>query len=287
MAKVLLIESQPLLMHGLCQILMRANSATEVVVINMARVEQNAAENQNADLVILSVLPELPATDALLDSVRTQLNPQKILLLSDDAAFRLSSLRSAQKIFGCVRKTESLEVLDAAIRLVMVGGYCFPGDGQEASGFGVMQPFKLNQPAHSHGPDGRSPVAGAELLNITPRQYEVLVLLARGYPIKTVSRMLNISVATAKTHACTLYQRLNVKNKSEAVYAALQRGATLDWKPSRSAGTDGTPEKNSNFKTAGGLDQLLAGGLDTPVRTTFAALNSGYSAFNQSAVATA
>ncbi len=55
--------------------------------------------------------------------------------------------------------------------------------------------------------------AGAQLLKITPRQYEVLVLLSRGYPIKTVSRMLNISVATAKTHACTLYQRLQVKNK--------------------------------------------------------------------------
>lgn len=77
---------------------------------------------------------------------------------------------------------------------------------------------------------GAMPIsAGAQLLQITPRQYEVLVLLARGYPIKTVSRMLNISVATAKTHACTLYQRLHVKNKGEAVYAALQRGATLEW----------------------------------------------------------
>ena len=69
----------------------------------------------------------------------------------------------------------------------------------------------------------------AEMLKITPRQYEVLVLLARGYPIKTVSRMLNISVATVKSHACTLYQRLKVRNKGEAVYAALQRGATLEW----------------------------------------------------------
>lgn len=80
------------------------------------------------------------------------------------------------------------------------------------------------------------PVAGeepnydeAEMLQITPRQYEVLVLLARGYPIKTVSRMLNISVATVKSHACTLYARLKVRNKGEAVYAALQRGATFEW----------------------------------------------------------
>lgn len=74
-----------------------------------------------------------------------------------------------------------------------------------------------------------TPSLGAHRLNITERQYEVLVLLARGYPIKTVSRVLNISVATAKTHACTLYQRLQVRNKGEAVYEALRRGAKLNW----------------------------------------------------------
>ncbi|MFX5622822.1 hypothetical protein ABTE00_21945, partial [Acinetobacter baumannii] len=46
---------------------------------------------------------------------------------------------------------------------------------------------------------------------------------------KTVSRVLNISVATAKTHACTLYHRLQVRNKGEAVYEALRRGAKLNW----------------------------------------------------------
>lgn len=67
------------------------------------------------------------------------------------------------------------------------------------------------------------------MLNITQRQYEVLVLLARGYPIKTVSRHLNISVATAKAHTETLYQRLDVHNRNEAVYAAISRGASLGW----------------------------------------------------------
>jgi DNA-binding NarL/FixJ family response regulator len=78
-------------------------------------------------------------------------------------------------------------------------------------------------------PEPETPSTGSHLLKITERQYEVLVLLARGYPIKTVSRLLNISVATAKTHACTLYQRLHVRNKGEAVYVALQRGAKLSW----------------------------------------------------------
>lgn len=68
-----------------------------------------------------------------------------------------------------------------------------------------------------------------QLLGLTPRQYEVLVLLARGYPMKKVGRALNISVATAKAHTETLYQRLDVHNRNAAVYAAVTRGATLGW----------------------------------------------------------
>ena len=69
----------------------------------------------------------------------------------------------------------------------------------------------------------------SQLLGLTPRQYEVLVLLARGYPMKKVGRALNISVATAKAHTETLYQRLDVHNRNAAVYAAVSRGATLGW----------------------------------------------------------
>lgn len=69
----------------------------------------------------------------------------------------------------------------------------------------------------------------SQLLGLTPRQYEVLVLLARGYPMKKVGSALNISVATAKAHTETLYQRLDVHNRNAAVYAAVSRGATLGW----------------------------------------------------------
>jgi DNA-binding NarL/FixJ family response regulator len=76
----------------------------------------------------------------------------------------------------------------------------------------------------------------AEMLSLTPRQYEVLALLARGYPIKSVSRELNISVATTKAHTETLYQRLSVHNRNAAVYAAFSRGATLGWRKADLAG---------------------------------------------------
>ncbi|OWT65871.1 hypothetical protein CEY11_02655 [Candidimonas nitroreducens] len=79
----------------------------------------------------------------------------------------------------------------------------------------------------------------ADLLGLTPRQYEVLALLAKGYPLKKISRELNISVATAKTHAEALYQRLAVNNRNAAVYAAVSRGATLGWPSSVAAAPAG------------------------------------------------
>jgi DNA-binding NarL/FixJ family response regulator len=69
----------------------------------------------------------------------------------------------------------------------------------------------------------------AELLNLSQRQYEVLLLLSYGHPLKKVASLLQISVATVKSHTRTVYQALGVHSKSEAIYAARQAGAMLCW----------------------------------------------------------
>lgn len=88
-----------------------------------------------------------------------------------------------------------------------------------------LRPLVTSNPVMNHSSDQPE----WEMLGLTRRQYEVLVLLARGYPMKTVGRYLNISVATAKAHTETLYQRLDVHNRNAAVYVAVSRGATLGW----------------------------------------------------------
>jgi len=69
--------------------------------------------------------------------------------------------------------------------------------------------------------------AGARKLGITPRQFEVLMLLARGLSLKKVGRVLNISVATVKSHASATYRRLDARNKQQAIHEAIRRGADL------------------------------------------------------------
>ncbi|WP_454691092.1 response regulator transcription factor [Achromobacter aloeverae] len=241
MSKMVLVEAHPLLRLGLRQILGKVEGVWEIVGLDLANLSEAAEQNRSAELLIFGMPIETEAGWQALAEVRRVLAPKRILLLVDTMPMQALARLPEGSIHGCLMKTASIEVLEAAIRLVMAGGQCFPS-GQMAPAAHEAPSMPLGGMASSALPvplndmDGVTvgkmamPVtAGAQLLKITPRQYEVLVLLSRGYPIKTVSRMLNISVATAKTHACTLYQRLQVKNKGEALYTALQRGATLDW----------------------------------------------------------
>jgi DNA-binding CsgD family transcriptional regulator len=69
--------------------------------------------------------------------------------------------------------------------------------------------------------------AESELLGLTLRQYEVLVLLARDYPVETVARHLDIAVSAAAAHIKAVYRLLNAHNRDAAVYAALSLGTRL------------------------------------------------------------
>ncbi|WP_144637719.1 response regulator transcription factor [Bordetella genomosp. 13] len=249
MSKMVLIEAHPLLRLGLQHILSKVEGAWEIIGLDLADLGQAAEQTAGAELLIFGLPIDTDAGWQALSDVRQVLSPTRILLLVDAIPTQALARLPEGSVRGCLMKRASIEVLEAAIRLVMAGGQCFPS-GQTAPSHAGEIRFnpaadmreEIVYPAVGFHPISEPPLSamasGAQLLNITPRQYEVLVLLSRGYPIKTVSRMLNISVATAKTHACTLYQRLQVKNKGEAVYTALQRGATLNWDPLHANGSE-------------------------------------------------
>lgn len=98
---------------------------------------------------------------------------------------------------------------------------------------GLKQPEPAAPTAFAEAIAPKTQAAGqaareCKLLGLTRRQYEVLVLLARGYSIDSISRELNVSASTVKTHADSLYQRLSVHSRHAAVFEAISRGATLN-----------------------------------------------------------
>lgn len=59
---------------------------------------------------------------------------------------------------------------------------------------------------------------------LTPRQYQVLKLIAEGHATKEIARRLNISVKTVETHRAQLMQRLNIHDIAGLVRYALRMG---------------------------------------------------------------
>jgi DNA-binding NarL/FixJ family response regulator len=64
----------------------------------------------------------------------------------------------------------------------------------------------------------------AAATDLSPRERDVLRLLADGHSYKTLARELSLSVDTVRFHIRNVYEKLHVHSKSEAVAAALRMG---------------------------------------------------------------
>jgi len=59
-------------------------------------------------------------------------------------------------------------------------------------------------------------------LNLNNREYEVLLLLAKGYSNAEIAEKLFLSVSTIKTHVSNLYFKMQVKSRTQAITKAKQ-----------------------------------------------------------------
>jgi DNA-binding NarL/FixJ family response regulator len=64
-----------------------------------------------------------------------------------------------------------------------------------------------------HGPHS----ASAELAELSPREQELLDLLARGFLYKEIAEAMKISVGTVNTYIRRIYEKLHVRSRSQAV----------------------------------------------------------------------
>jgi DNA-binding CsgD family transcriptional regulator len=75
-----------------------------------------------------------------------------------------------------------------------------------------------------HGPAFERNHAAQASLGISPREHEVLCLLAAGRSNKEIAGALNVSPNTVKTHVARLYEKLEAARRTEAVLRARELG---------------------------------------------------------------
>jgi len=144
----------------------------------------------------------MPVTDGIqaLRKIRAEFPAARIIMLTtyDDEEDVYRALQSGAQ--GYILKKASQSELVAAIHQVHEGGRCVPA--------AMAQSF-----------EARSAQA-----DLTPRQVEVLELLAKGMSNKDIARLLGFTEDGAKAHMKNIFAKLGVADRTEAVAVAIQRG---------------------------------------------------------------
>ena len=65
------------------------------------------------------------------------------------------------------------------------------------------------------------------MIELSPRERQVLALMVEGAPNKVIARALSISERTAKFHVAAILGKLNARNRAEAVAMAFREGLVL------------------------------------------------------------
>ena len=87
-------------------------------------------------------------------------------------------------------------------------------------GLGIWLGLTLGKNKKSESADPNMIKVRLEQLNISPREYDVLGLMAKGCSNQEIANQLFISLSTVKTHTSNLYAKLDVKRRTQAIQKA-------------------------------------------------------------------
>jgi two-component system nitrate/nitrite response regulator NarL len=206
--KILVVDDHTLVRQGLAALLRDQGAATEIVHAgDVAQALAVVATRADLDAVLLDL--RMPGIDGLtaIGEIGRRRPELPVLVLSsseDPEDVRQALERGA---LGYVPKSASPEVLISAVRMVMAGE--------------IYVPSQMLQPGEA---PPRAKADRGPLLELTPRQGEVLEALAIGLSNKQIGRKFNLSEKTVKAHVGAIFRTLAVTNRTQAANAAQAAG---------------------------------------------------------------
>jgi DNA-binding NarL/FixJ family response regulator len=205
--RVVLVDDHELFRAGV-----RGEIATSVDIVGEAGTVAEAVpliRELDPEVVLLDVhLPD-GGGEGVIAGVTQERPAVKFLALSvsDAAEDVIGVIRAGAR--GYVTKTISGAELEDAIEHVAQGDAVF---SPRLAGF-VLDAFRAGEPL---GGD-------SELDNLTPREREVLQLIARGYRYKEIAARLHLSIKTVEAHVSSVLRKLQLSSRHELSRWAQQR----------------------------------------------------------------
>lgn len=210
--RVLLVDNHTLVRAGLRALLLSLPEIEVVAEASDGREALRLIASHHPDVVLMDVaMPEMNGLEATARVVK-EFPSVRVIILSMHAneEYVLQALRTGA--MGYVLKDSGVGELELALKAVFRGEtYLSPAVSKH-----VVADYVRRVGSESNS-----------LESLTPRQREVLQLLAEGRSTKEIAQMLYISVKTVETHRAQLMERLNIHDVAGLVRYAIRLGLII------------------------------------------------------------
>jgi two-component system, LuxR family, secretion system response regulator SsrB len=206
--KILLVDDHELIVNGIINLLSPYTRFEIVAHISDGREVYNACRLHQPDIVVLDLgLPGINGLD-LIPQLRQRWAAMRILAYTAHTEEQMATRTLQAGASGYVLKSSSQQVLLAGLQTVAANkSYIDPALNQNAI-----------QAALSAGTQNN------ELL--TPRERQILKLIAEGNTNRTISENLCISIKTVETHRLNIMRKLNVHKVTALLNYSRRLGLT-------------------------------------------------------------
>lgn len=206
--KILIADDHPVVREGLFAMLSREPDFDVVGEAKDGGDAVNKTNELNPDVVLMDLrMPEMDGVEAMrqIKAVRPDVKFIILTTFSDDE-YIFSGIEAGARAY--LLKDAPREELFKAIRAVYRGE-------------SLIQPVVASKLLDRFTELSRRAPSGEEL---SGREVEILQLMAKGAANKEISAQLSISQSTVKTHISSIFQKLGVNDRTEAVTQALRKG---------------------------------------------------------------
>jgi DNA-binding NarL/FixJ family response regulator len=219
--RVLIADDQPVVRDGLAMLL---GLIEDIEVIGTAADGLEAVERARAerpDIVLMDLrMPRLEGAEAT-RRILASIPGTCVLVLTTyaDDEFLFPALQAGAR--GYLTKDASAEEIEQAIRALIAGRTHLDPAVQQR-----LLTAVLDQTSQAPG-DESTPAAASGLPDeLTPREAEVLRLIAAGLSNREIADRLVLSNATVKTHVNRIFYKTGARDRAQAVRYAYQHGLT-------------------------------------------------------------
>jgi DNA-binding NarL/FixJ family response regulator len=200
--RVVIADDHAVVAEGLCSILQK--SCNVIGIVRDGRELLAEAPKLKPDLIVLDIgMPALNGLDAAEQLMQVLPNVKFVFLTMKDDPNLAAAALNLGKVGYVLKHSLSSELLHAVSEVLQGNTYVTPRLRSEDW---VVQGLRARQFSK----------------DLTPRQKEVLQLLAEGRPMKEVAQILKVSEKAIMFHKYRIMASFNLKNNAELVLFALK-----------------------------------------------------------------